>query len=76
MPSWLTLAPFIVSAAGWTTGWAKVFSVITNNVAGANFVWLETTGNNVNNYTSYADTQIGATTAAFVFVAPQPMTDA
>ena len=45
----LTLAPFVVSAAGWTTGWAKVFSVLTDNVAGANYVWLETTANNVNN---------------------------
>ena len=47
----LTLAPFVVSAAGWTTGWAKGFSVLTNNVAGANYVWLETTANNVNNCT-------------------------
>ena len=47
----LTLAPFVVSAAGWTTGWAKVFSVLTDNVAGANYVWLETTANNVNNCT-------------------------
>ena len=47
----LTLAPLVVSAAGWTTGWAKVLSVLTNNVAGANYVWLETTANNVNNCT-------------------------
>ena len=47
----LTIAPLVVSAAGWTTGWAKVLSIVTNNVAGANYVWLETTANNVNNCT-------------------------
>ena len=72
----LTLAPLVVSAAGWTTGRAEVLSVLTNNVAGANYVWLETTANNVNNCTVYTDTQIGTTAAVFVFVAPQAMTDA
>ena len=52
----LTLAPLVVSAAGWTTGWAKVLSVLTNNVAGANYVWVETTANNVNNGTTYDKT--------------------